>query len=56
MGHVVANKDEIINYYNKYEGSDISVGDDADEKSMTLILLCIKENLDYIEKYYGKNK
>ena len=56
MGHVIDNKDKIINYYNKYKDSDLSIGEDADEKSITLVLLCIKQNLDYIEKYHSENK
>jgi SPP1 gp7 family putative phage head morphogenesis protein len=56
MKQVVDNKDEIINYYDKYRDNDLVIGEEADEKSITLVLLCIKQNLDYIEKYCGENK
>lgn len=56
MKSVIENKDKIINYYNKYENDDLVVGEYADAKSIALILLRIKDNLDYIEKYYRDNK
>jgi SPP1 gp7 family putative phage head morphogenesis protein len=56
MRHIVDNEDKITDYYNKYEGSDLLIGKDADEKSITLVLLSIKKNLDYIKTYCGKSK